>query len=496
MTLPQLTCRRRRATADAPPCSCCPPAKTLPAALPERAICWQAVLKRRDTKVAELAKIAASPSTSPTAAAPRCVMVDAAKPRFERLTALRKAVMLLLDEHPPSWPSCRSAPTTAAVRDAALRRLGQWRAAAGAEEEAGASRCRNMRITDRRLASADFSAGAARWPRPILLARELTVLPPNELRPPPTASACAPWPRNTAGSIEEFDFTQPEEDGRRRLLRRGAGQRGHEDARPSCICRTGPRARTRAVALVGKGICFDTGGHNLKPASYMHGMHEDMNGSAVALGLLLAAANCKLPVAIDCWLAIAQNHISPEAYKQNDIVTALNGTTIEIVHTDAEGRMVLADTLTLAAQRKARTDHRFRHAHRQHALRAGQPLHRHLRHQRRTGDAGGRRRAKPAASASAPSRSTPTTSRRSTPRSPTSSNARSTARPTTSSPRASSSASPARPAVAAHGPVGLQLQRRAGRGGHGRHRLRRGLGRGLIADFGRNALTTASRVSI
>lgn len=106
------------------------------------------------------------------------------------------------------------------------------------------------------------------------------------------------------------------------------------------------------VALVGKGICFDTGGHNLKPAKYMHGMHEDMNGSALAIGLLLAATQQKLPVKIDCWLAIAQNHIGPLAYKQNDVVTALNGTTIEIVHTDAEGRMVLADTLTLASKQK------------------------------------------------------------------------------------------------------------------------------------------------
>jgi leucyl aminopeptidase len=77
-----------------------------------------------------------------------------------------------------------------------------------------------------------------------------------------------------------------------------------------------------------------------------------MNGSAVALGILLAASKMELPVKIDCWLAIAQNHISPTAYKQNDIVTALNGMSIEIVHTDAEGRMVLADTLTLASRQK------------------------------------------------------------------------------------------------------------------------------------------------
>jgi leucyl aminopeptidase len=84
----------------------------------------------------------------------------------------------------------------------------------------------------------------------------------------------------------------------------------------------------------------------------MQGMHEDMNGSAVALGILLAAAQMQLEVKIDCWLAIAQNHIGPLAYKQNDVVTALNGMTIEIVHTDAEGRMVLADTLTLASRQK------------------------------------------------------------------------------------------------------------------------------------------------
>jgi leucyl aminopeptidase len=113
-----------------------------------------------------------------------------------------------------------------------------------------------------------------------------------------------------------------------------------------------PKKARKSYALVGKGICFDTGGHNLKPARYMHGMHEDMNGSAVALGILLAATRLKLPVRIDVWLALAQNHISPKAYKQNDVVTALNGTTIEIIHTDAEGRMVLADTLTLASRAK------------------------------------------------------------------------------------------------------------------------------------------------
>jgi leucyl aminopeptidase len=127
---------------------------------------------------------------------------------------------------------------------------------------------------------------------------------------------------------------------------------GSDETDAAIVClRYRPRGATKTVALVGKGICFDTGGHNLKPARYMQGMHEDMNGSAVALGILTAATAAKLEVNIDCWLALAQNHLSPRAYKQNDIVTALNGTTIEVVHTDAEGRMVLADTLT---RRRAR----------------------------------------------------------------------------------------------------------------------------------------------
>ena len=81
-------------------------------------------------------------------------------------------------------------------------------------------------------------------------------------------------------------------------------------------------------------------------------MHTDMQGSAVALGVLLAAATLGVPYEIDLWLAITENRISARAYKSQDVVTALNGTTIQVIHTDAEGRMVLADTLALAARSK------------------------------------------------------------------------------------------------------------------------------------------------
>jgi leucyl aminopeptidase len=105
-----------------------------------------------------------------------------------------------------------------------------------------------------------------------------------------------------------------------------------------------------AVALVGKGICFDTGGVNVKPARSMLGMQGDMQGSAIALGTLLALARLKVNFPVEAWLALAMNHIGPQAYKPTDVVTASNGTTIEVIHTDAEGRMVLSDTLALCSK--------------------------------------------------------------------------------------------------------------------------------------------------
>ena len=81
-------------------------------------------------------------------------------------------------------------------------------------------------------------------------------------------------------------------------------------------------------------------------------MHTDMQGSAVALGSLLALAQLEAPFAVDAWLAITENRIGPTAYKSQDIVYAANGTSIQVIHTDAEGRMVLADTLALAGRER------------------------------------------------------------------------------------------------------------------------------------------------
>lgn len=117
--------------------------------------------------------------------------------------------------------------------------------------------------------------------------------------------------------------------------------------------KSGSRSAAAAdLALVGKGIVFDTGGTNLKSAPHMLDMHTDMSGSAVALAVLHTLSALKAPLNVDCWLAITENRTGPTAYKQRDVVTASNGVSIEIIHTDAEGRMVLADTLALAGREK------------------------------------------------------------------------------------------------------------------------------------------------
>jgi leucyl aminopeptidase len=108
------------------------------------------------------------------------------------------------------------------------------------------------------------------------------------------------------------------------------------------------------LALIGKGIIFDTGGTNSKSAIHMLDMHTDMSGSAVALAVLQALSALRSPLAVDCWLAITENRSGASAYKQRDVVTAANGLTVEVVHTDAEGRMVLADALALAGRDKPR----------------------------------------------------------------------------------------------------------------------------------------------
>ncbi|MGO1769621.1 MAG: leucyl aminopeptidase [Microbacterium sp.] len=111
-----------------------------------------------------------------------------------------------------------------------------------------------------------------------------------------------------------------------------------------------PQGAERHVALVGKGITFDTGGLSLKPASSMVGMQEDMTGAAEVLAVVRAAARLELPVRVTGWLCIAENMPSGTATRPGDVLTMANGATVEVTNTDAEGRLVLADGLVAASR--------------------------------------------------------------------------------------------------------------------------------------------------
>ncbi len=270
---------------------------------------------------------------------------------FEQLQALGKAARALLETEPRTlllWQQGMPKEPAAGALVAAVAALQAGAFALPAFKSAAPARTRLARIDIAAGARPDGLERAMASAAGNNLARWLTALPPNRL----DAGAYRGHLRDFARRLGmRFQFY-----GERELKRLGAGAflavaRGNA-ARDAGIVRLSYRPRRAAaldLCLVGKGICFDTGGTNLKPHKSMLDMHTDMEGSAVALGSLYALHALRSRTNVDCWLAISENRIGPTAYQPQEIVRAHNGTTIQVIHTDAEGRMVLADTLSLAA---------------------------------------------------------------------------------------------------------------------------------------------------
>lgn len=183
-----------------------------------------------------------------------------------------------------------------------------------------------------------------------ILARSLCHLPPNVLTIPAFAQVAKALARKHGLEARAYAEKQ--------LIQMKAGgilAVGRAAPHPPQIVRIryAPRRRTAPrIALVGKGMIYDTGGVNVKPARHMRGMKADMAGAAAVLAAVCGAARLKLPLMVDAYLALAENAIGPAAYRPDDQITAMNGKHVEIIHSDAEGRMALADTLTLAGRDK------------------------------------------------------------------------------------------------------------------------------------------------
>ncbi|MBY0338132.1 MAG: leucyl aminopeptidase family protein, partial [Acetobacteraceae bacterium] len=145
--------------------------------------------------------------------------------------------------------------------------------------------------------------------------------------------------------------------GRRRLREIGAGALlavGQGSAHPPrlVILRWPGVHPVPPVAFVGKGICFDTGGISIKPAGGMEAMRADMAGAAACAGAMLALALRRSPCPAVAVLALAENAVGAESYRPGDVLRTASGRTVEVVDTDAEGRLVLADALHVAARQR------------------------------------------------------------------------------------------------------------------------------------------------
>ena len=113
-----------------------------------------------------------------------------------------------------------------------------------------------------------------------------------------------------------------------------------------------PEGATKHVAIIGKGITYDSGGYTIKPPASMLHMKEDMAGAAAAVQATFLIAQLGLPIAVTTYAPMAENMISGAAMRPGDVLTMRGGTTVEMTNTDAEGRLIMADALVMAAEAK------------------------------------------------------------------------------------------------------------------------------------------------
>ena len=181
----------------------------------------------------------------------------------------------------------------------------------------------------------------------VALVKDLVSIPAEWLGPADFAAHAADAVADLPVTVDVLDEAALADGGYGGILGVGQGS-----VRPPRLVRLdyAPADAKRHVALVGKGITFDTGGLSLKPPASMVGMKYDMCGAATVLAVVRAAATLRLPVHVTGWLCIADNMPSGSAIRPGDVLRILGGTTVEVLNTDAEGRLVLADGLVAASR--------------------------------------------------------------------------------------------------------------------------------------------------
>ncbi len=181
------------------------------------------------------------------------------------------------------------------------------------------------------------------------LTRELVNRPACDIYPESVAHTAERVAQETGLSCEVLDVPQIEAERMGSLM--AVAQGSDRPPRVVVLRHEGAGRGKPTLALVGKGVTFDSGGLSLKPNDSMKDMKCDMAGAATVLGAMAAIARLGLPVNVVGYLGLVENMISGRSYKLGDVLHARNGVTIEVLNTDAEGRLVLADVLSYAVDR-------------------------------------------------------------------------------------------------------------------------------------------------
>ncbi len=217
----------------------------------------------------------------------------------------------------------------------------------GYKSEAPKARASRVVVHGSAAADPDRLAAVTATAAAVALVKDLVSTPAEWLGPADFAAQATASVADLPVTVEVLDEAALLAGGYGGIL--GVGQ-GSD--RPPRLVRLeyAPADATRHVALVGKGITFDTGGLSLKPAASMVGMKYDMCGAATALAVLRAVATIGAPVKVTAWLCVADNMPSGRAIRPGDVLRIADGTSVEVLNTDAEGRLVLADGLVAASR--------------------------------------------------------------------------------------------------------------------------------------------------
>jgi leucyl aminopeptidase len=183
--------------------------------------------------------------------------------------------------------------------------------------------------------------------RAVCFARDLVNTPPSHLHPADLAAAAAAEAARVGVTSEVFDEKALKKGGFGGIL--GVGQGSTNPPRLVHLSYA-PKGATTTVALVGKGITFDSGGISIKPAAGMEAMKSDMGGAAAVVATVAAAAELGLKVNVEAWVPMAENMPSGTAIRPSDVLTMRGGKKIEVNNTDAEGRLILGDAMARACE--------------------------------------------------------------------------------------------------------------------------------------------------